>query len=35
MTALWERSEDGVNWEPWMHMTFTRRPSPTAGNGNG
>jgi predicted enzyme related to lactoylglutathione lyase len=24
MKALWERSEDGINWEPWMDMTFTR-----------
>lgn len=29
MTALWERSEDGVNWEPWMNMTFTRRSEPS------
>ena len=28
MTALWERSEDGVNWESWMNMNFTRRPQP-------
>ena len=25
MTALWERSEDGTTWQPWMDMTFTRR----------
>ena len=25
MSALWERSEDGVNWAPWMDMAFTRR----------
>jgi hypothetical protein len=25
MTALWERSEDGHSWEPWMNMMFTRR----------
>ena len=25
MSALWERSEDGVNWAPWMDMVFTRR----------
>ena len=25
MTALWERSEDGYSWEPWMNITFTRR----------
>jgi hypothetical protein len=24
MTALWERSEDGITWHPWMDMTFTR-----------
>jgi hypothetical protein len=24
MTALWERSEDGVTWRPWMDMTFVR-----------
>ncbi len=24
MTALWERSEDGHSWEPWMNITFTR-----------
>ncbi|MET0801532.1 MAG: hypothetical protein ABWZ53_10230 [Actinomycetota bacterium] len=26
MTALWERSDDDVNWTPWMDMTFTRMP---------
>jgi hypothetical protein len=26
MTALWERSEDGHTWQPWMDMTFTRVP---------
>jgi hypothetical protein len=25
MTALWERSEDGINWLPWMDISFTRR----------
>lgn len=25
MTALWERSEDGHSWEPWMNIMFTRR----------
>jgi hypothetical protein len=25
MTALWERSEDGVNWSSWMDIAFTRR----------
>ena len=25
MTALWERSEDGQSWKPWMNITFTRR----------
>jgi hypothetical protein len=24
MTALWERSDDGSVWEPWMDMTFIR-----------
>jgi len=24
MVALWERSDDGVSWQPWMNMTFTR-----------
>jgi hypothetical protein len=23
MTALWERSEDGVTWQPWMDMRFS------------
>jgi hypothetical protein len=23
MTAFWERSENGIDWEPWMHITFT------------
>jgi len=22
MTALWERSEDGISWQPWMEMRF-------------
>jgi hypothetical protein len=26
MTALWERSEDGHTWTPWMNIMFTRRP---------
>lgn len=26
MTALWERSEDGHSGEPWVNITFTRRP---------
>jgi hypothetical protein len=26
MSALWERSEDGASWQPWMDMTFTREP---------
>lgn len=26
MTALWERSDDGQTWQPWMNMTFTRMP---------
>jgi hypothetical protein len=24
MKAFWERSEDGITWQPWMDMTFTR-----------
>jgi hypothetical protein len=24
MTALWERSEDGTTWHPWMDMGFLR-----------
>jgi hypothetical protein len=24
MTARWERSEDGMTWEPWMDIAFTR-----------
>jgi hypothetical protein len=24
MTALWERSQDGINWHPWMDISFTR-----------
>jgi hypothetical protein len=24
MTALWERSDDGVTWEPWMDIGFSR-----------
>jgi hypothetical protein len=24
MTALWERSEDGTTWQPWMDIAFTR-----------
>src|SRR4029453_1371192 len=26
MTARWERSDDGVSWQPWMDMTFTPMP---------
>jgi hypothetical protein len=26
MTAKWERCDDGVTWQPWMDMTFTRMP---------
>jgi hypothetical protein len=25
MAALWERSEDGTNWQPWMDISFTRQ----------
>jgi hypothetical protein len=24
MTAMWERSEDGSSWQPWMKISFTR-----------
>jgi hypothetical protein len=24
MRAFWERSENGVDWEPWMDIAFTR-----------
>jgi hypothetical protein len=24
MTALWERSENGTSWQPWMDISFTR-----------
>jgi hypothetical protein len=24
MRALWERSEDGASWRPWMDIAFTR-----------
>jgi hypothetical protein len=24
MKALWERSDDGIDWEPWMDIRFTR-----------
>jgi hypothetical protein len=31
MTALWERTEDGAKWLPWMRIGFARRAqSPTA-----
>jgi hypothetical protein len=26
MAARWERSDDGVSWQPWMDVTFTRMP---------
>jgi hypothetical protein len=26
MTARWERSDDGVSWQPWMDISFTRMP---------
>jgi Protein of unknown function (DUF1579) len=28
MTALWERSADGTNWQRWMEISFTRSDSP-------
>jgi hypothetical protein len=24
MNAFWERCENGIDWEPWMDITFTR-----------
>jgi hypothetical protein len=26
MAARWERSDDGVSWQPWMDVSFTRMP---------
>lgn len=26
MTAMWERSDNGIDWEPWMDIRFTRMP---------
>jgi hypothetical protein len=23
MTAVWERSADGITWEPWMNIEFS------------
>jgi hypothetical protein len=35
MRALWERSDDGIDWQPWMDIRFTRfdedRPSTSDG----
>lgn len=33
MAALWERSDNGKEWRPWMDVSFSRRhetPSPAA-----
>jgi predicted enzyme related to lactoylglutathione lyase len=30
MTALWERADDGITWQPWMDMRFTRVPPSDA-----
>jgi predicted enzyme related to lactoylglutathione lyase len=30
MRALWERAEDGVVWEPWMDVRFTREADPAS-----
>ena len=35
MTALWERAEDGVTWQPWMDMRFTREDRPPGGYSEG
>jgi len=24
MSAFWERSKDGIDWHPWMDISFTR-----------
>jgi len=29
MAALWERTDDGATWQPWMDMTFTRESAPS------
>ncbi|MGR6964587.1 hypothetical protein ACU610_09025 [Geodermatophilus sp. URMC 61] len=31
MTALWERAEDGVTWQPWMDVRFTREDEASSG----
>jgi hypothetical protein len=28
MSALWERSEDGITWQPWMDLSFTLEARP-------
>ena len=28
MQALWERSSDGISWQPWMELVFTRTEPP-------
>ena len=30
MRALWERADDGVKWEPWMDVRFTRETVPAS-----
>jgi hypothetical protein len=33
MRALWERSEDGTTWIPWMDMAFTRNADDDGASG--
>ena len=28
MAALWERSDDGMNWQPWMELSFSALDIP-------
>jgi hypothetical protein len=28
MNARWERSDDGISWQPWMNIAFTRSDEP-------
>lgn len=35
MRALWERTDDGVEWEPWMDLRFTREAAPDSGPAGG
>jgi hypothetical protein len=35
MRAIWERSDDGIDWQPWMDIKFTRNEidRPTRSDG--